>query len=204
MTTNETSFFREMAAFDAFRTVILPELLAARTTTRQLNLWCAACSSGQEPYSIAMVLREEARRLEGWRVRLIASDLSEEMLTRAREARYSQLEVNRGLPARYLLKYFRRCGLDWQLNDDTRGAVELRRINLAGTWPSLPAMDVVFLRNVMIYFSQDTRRAVLQHIHRQLRPDGYLLLGTAETVASADSNFRSTMVGKTRCYRRTT
>src|SRR6266850_3097141 len=178
MTTNETTFFREMPAFEAFRDTILPALLTARASERRLNIWCAACSSGQEPYSLAMVLRDEASRLAGWRISLRASDLSDRMLARAREGRYTQLEVNRGLPARYLLKYFHKNGLEWQLKDEVRSAVEFRRINLTGTWPSLPLMDVIFLRNVMIYFDQEIRCSVLRSIRRQLRPDGYLFVGS--------------------------
>lgn len=201
MTTNETTFFREMPAFEAFRDVILPELLTARASERRLNIWCAACSSGQEPYSLAMLLRDQVPRLAGWRVSLLASDLSERMLTRAREGRYSQLEVNRGLPARYLLKYFTKDGSDWQLKDEVRSAVEFRHLNLTGAWGSLPVFDVILLRNVMIYFDLEVRASLLRNVRRHLRPDGYLFLGSVETAVNAEAGFRSTTIGKARCYR---
>ena len=172
-----------------------------RAAERRLTIWSAACSSGQEPYSLAMMLDQEARRLAGWRISLYASDLSDEMLARARAARYSQLEVNRGLPARCLVKYFHKEGLDWQLADALRSTVEFQQINLIGTWPALPRMDVIFLRNVMIYFDEGVRRAVLLNVRRLLRPDGYLFLGSVESAAGVDPKFHSTTIGKARCFR---
>jgi chemotaxis protein methyltransferase CheR len=190
MVTTETSFFRDVHPFETLRKTVLPELIRLRQEERRLNVWCAACSSGQEPYSLALLLREHFPELARWNVQLLATDLSREMLARAREGRYNQIEANRGLPAHLLVKYFQQHGLSWQLREDVRAAVEFRELNLAKPWPLLPRMDLVFLRNVMIYFEVETKKAILGRLSRVLRPDGYLVLGGAETTFNLDDSYR--------------
>jgi chemotaxis protein methyltransferase CheR len=190
MVTTETSFFRDLHPFETLRTTVLPELIRRRADERRLTIWCAACSTGQEPYSLAILLREHFPGLVGWRVDVLATDLSEEVLGRAKEGRYSQIEVNRGLPAALLVKYFRQHGATWELAEDVRRVVEFRELNLVRPWPALPRMDLIFLRNVMIYFDVDTKKAILGRVARLLRPDGYLLLGGAETTLNLDDSFR--------------
>ena len=202
MTTNESSFFRDLQPFESLKTVIIPELLERRSKDRTLNIWSNACSSGQEVYSIAMLLRESFPALAGWKVRLIASDLSTAILKKAQEGIFNQTEVNRGLPMPMLLKYFTKSGLQWQIKEDVRKSIEFREVNLIESWPStLPTMDIVFLRNVLIYFSPETKTAILNKVHRILRPDGCLFLGGSETTMNLDTKFERTPVGKTTCYR---
>jgi len=189
MTTNETSFFRDVDPFEALRKAVLPELLKSRAAERRLRIWCGAASSGQEPYSIAMLLREHFPQLAGWKVELVSSDISVEMLERCRAARYSQLEVGRGLPAPLLVKYFERDGAQWRLKPEIREMVGFFELNLAGPWPAMEPFDVVFMRNVLIYFDTDTKRQILGKIKRLLRPDGYLFLGGAETTFNIDDGF---------------
>jgi chemotaxis protein methyltransferase CheR len=190
LVTTETSFFRDQHPFEALRTVVLPDLIARRRSERRVNLWCAACSSGQEPYSLALLLREHFPELSGWHVSLLASDLSQEVLTRARDGRFSQIEVSRGLPAALLKKHFQEHGTSWQLKPAIRRMVSFRQINLAQAWPCLPPMDLVLLRNVMIYFDLETKKAILSKLARLLRPDGYLLLGGAETTFNLDDSYQ--------------
>jgi chemotaxis protein methyltransferase CheR len=201
MTTNETSFFRDVHPFDALRQAVVPELLQRRAAERRLTIWCAACSSGQEPYSIAMTLRDHCPGLAGWTVRIVATDLSAEMLERGRRGRYGQVEMNRGLPAPMLVKHFKKDGLEWEISDELRRMVEFRELNLAESWPALPAPDVVFLRNVLIYFDVETKRSILSRVRRLMRPDGYLFLGGAETTMNLDDAFQRVQVGKAVCYR---
>jgi chemotaxis protein methyltransferase CheR len=181
MTTNETSFFRDLHPFDLMRTRVLPRLLERRAAVRRLDLWCAASSTGQEPYSLAMLLLEHFPLLRDWQVRILATDLSEETLAKAKEGSYSQMDVSRGLPPALLAKYFDRDGARWRVGPAVRRLVEFRQMNLAAAWPSLPRMDVVFLRNVLIYFAVQTKRQILERMHGQLAADGCLFLGTAET-----------------------
>jgi chemotaxis protein methyltransferase CheR len=201
MTTNETSFFRDHHPFEALRQHILPELMKKRERTRALNLWCAASSSGQEPYSVAMVLRELGAVAPSWQLRFDASDLSQEMLARARSGLYSMLEVNRGLPAALLLRHFTPVGADYQVRDELRRMISFSEINLAQAWPAMPLMDVVFLRNVLIYFDVERKREILSRVRRLLRADGYLFLGSAETTFNLDAGFQQVTLGKATCYR---
>jgi chemotaxis protein methyltransferase CheR len=201
MTTNETSFFRDFHPFEALRKSILPELMSRRAVSKELNFWSAACSSGQEPYSLAILLQEYFPSLLDWRVRIIATELSEEMLVRAREGHYSQLEVNRGLPATLLIKYFRQRGSDWQIREDLRRRVEFQILNLADAWPLLPSMDVILMRNVLIYFGLDTKKKILGKIRELLKPDGFLFLGGAETTFNLDDTFERVQFDRTICYR---
>jgi chemotaxis protein methyltransferase CheR len=190
MVTTETSFFRDHQPFEALRKVVVPELIQRRRAERRLNMWCAASSTGQEPYSLAMLLRDNFPELVTWDVGFLASDLSREVLERARQARYSQIEVNRGLPAALLVKHFHQHGTHWQLNDDIRGMVRFESTNLAQSWPALPRMDLVLMRNVMIYFDVPMKKNILGRVARLLRPDGYLLLGGSETTLNLDDSFR--------------
>lgn len=189
MVTTESSFFRDHHPFEALRKTAIPDLLDRRRRERTLRIWCAACAHGQEPYSVAMLLRESFPELATWTVSLVASDLSREALQRARLGRFNQIEVNRGLPAALLVRYFEQHGTDWQLAPAVRGMIDFREINLARPWPALPAMDLVLIRNVMIYFDVPTKKMILGRIARLLQPDGYLLLGGAETTLNLDDSF---------------
>jgi len=189
MVTTETSFFRDHQPFESLRKAVIPELIRRRGGERRLNVWCAASSSGQEPYSLALLLREHFPELAEWNVSLLATDLSRDVLARAREGRYNQIEVNRGLPASLLVKYFEQHGNSWQLKADVRAAVRFEELNLARPWPRLPRMDLVLIRNVMIYFDVPTKKTILNSLARLLRPDGYLLLGGAETTFNLDDSY---------------
>jgi chemotaxis protein methyltransferase CheR len=202
MTTNETSFFRDIHPFDALRQLVLPEILASRRGTKRLVIWSAASSTGQEAYSIAMLLREHFPELLGWSVKILATDLSSAVLARARQGTYRQLEVNRGLPAEYLAKYFERRGAEWQINSDIRQLVEFRQLNLIEPWQAIPKVDVVFLRNVLIYFDVAAKRAILERVRGVLEPDGVLFLGGAETTMHVDPAFERVAGAKSSCYRR--
>jgi chemotaxis protein methyltransferase CheR len=201
MTTNETSFFRDLQPFEALKKMVLPELIARREKERKLNLWCAASSSGQEPYSVTILLREHFSILENWTLRFIASDLSMEMIERAQKGRYSQLEVNRGMPAALLVRYFQRQGMEWQVKDDLRRLIEFRQMNLMDSWTALSEVDIVFMRNVLIYFDVPTKIAILDKVHRVLRPNGYLFLGAAETTLNLNDRFERVQFDKAGCYR---
>ena len=201
MTTNETSFFRDGHPFEALKKTVLPDLLTKRENERELHIWCAASSSGQEPYTVAMVLRENFPMLAGWTIQFVASDISNEMLARSREGRYSQLEVNRGLPAALLVKYFQKQGTGWQIKEELRRMIEFQQVNLVEAWPAWPPMDIILMRNVMIYFGVETKKAILGKIRRLLRPDGYLFLGGAETTLNLDDAFERIEFGKSGCYR---
>jgi len=200
MTINETSFFRDFHPFELLRKFVLPDLVRRREAEQTLVIWCAASSSGQEPYSVAMLLREHFSSLLSWRLRIIASDLSEEILARARQGRYSQLEVNRGLPASYLVKYFTKQGSEWQLKDEVRRMVEFQGINLTAPWPPLPIMDIIFMRNVLIYFEVDNKKLILSRVRRLLRDDGTLFLGGAETTLNLDDSFARSELERSGCY----
>lgn len=190
MVTTETSFFRDIHPFETLKKIVLPKVIDARGTLRQLNIWCAASSSGQEPYSVAILLKEYFPELAGWRINLSATDISQEMLTRSRAGRYSQVEVNRGLPTPLLLKWFRQEAGSWQLDEQIRGMINFTQLNLAQPWPAMPRWDLVFLRNVMIYFDVHVKKEILGRVSRVLSPDGYLLLGGAETTLNLDDSFQ--------------
>jgi chemotaxis protein methyltransferase CheR len=189
MLTTETSFFRDIHPFETLKKTVIPKLIEARRHQRQLNMWFAASSSGQEPYSVALILREWFPELSSWRLNLLATDISHAMLSRASAGRYTQLEVNRGLPTSLLLKWFRQEGAHWQLDDRIRGMVTFSPLSLAQPWPPMPAWDMVFLRNVMIYFDNAVKKSILGRVGRLLSKDGYLLLGGAETTLSLDDSF---------------
>ena len=190
MTTNETFFFRDKFPFDHLRETILPALLQARANRRSLRIWCAASSTGQEPYSIAMCLKEFGPALAGWRVEIVASDLSQAVLEKARTGIFSQFEVQRGLPIQMLVKYFTQVGELWQLNADIRAMVQHRQLNLLHDFSHLGTFDVVFCRNILIYFDQDTKVAIFDRLAKMLEPDGVLALGAAESVVGISDAFK--------------
>jgi chemotaxis protein methyltransferase CheR len=190
MTTNESSFFRDQKPFDQFRDVVLPAMLQARAARRTIRIWSAACSSGQEAYSLCMLLLEEPARLQGWRIEIVGTDLSGEMVERAKAGVYTQFEVQRGLPIQRLVKHFKQIGDKWQISDRIRSMVQFREFNLLTDLSSLGQFDVVFCRNVLIYFDQPTKTKVLEGISRVLPPDGILYLGGAETVLGITERFR--------------
>lgn len=200
--TTETSFFRDFYPFEAMRQEVIPEIMASRRVgSRNLTIWSAGCSSGQEPYSIAMMLRESFPELATWSTRLIASDVSTGMLNRSKAGIYSQAEVNRGLPAPMLVKYFRQQGTTWAISDSIKSMVSFFQHNLARDLPTLPQVDILAMRNVLIYFDVDTKRMVLDRIRRVLRPGGYLMLGTAETTLNLDERFQRVRLGRGVFYR---
>jgi chemotaxis protein methyltransferase CheR len=201
MTTTETLFFRDIKPYDALRNSIVPELMKLRTTERRLQIWSCACSSGQEPYSISMLLREHFTSLAAWDVHIMATDISTEMLARSRAGRYSQLEINRGLPIAYLMKYFDKAGLEWQVRDELRRIIDFRELNLAAPWGAVPPADLIMLRNVLIYFDVETKRQILGKMRKLLRPGGFLMLGTAETTMNLDDGFELVRSDGTSYYR---
>ena len=188
MTTHETFFFRDRAPFDAIRNVILPRLMALRADRRKLRIWCAACSTGQEPYSLAMILDEEARRVAGWNIEILATDLSRPAIEAARNGYYSQFEVQRGLPVANLLRYFQREGEGWRLGEHLRQRVKFQTRNLVEDFSSLGVFDLILCRNVLIYFDGRTRRDVLARLGGQLADQGYCALGASERIADGMAN----------------
>ncbi|WP_407150929.1 CheR family methyltransferase [Bradyrhizobium sp. ORS 86] len=190
MTTNETFFFRDKIPFDHLKEAVLPALAQARAARRSLRIWCAASSTGQEPYSIAMCLKEASALFAGWRIEIVATDLSQAVLEKAKAGLFSQFEVQRGLPIHLLLKYFTQHGELWQLNADIRGMVQHRQLNLLHDLSHLGTFDVIFCRNVLIYFDQDTKAGIFAKLSRMLEPDGVLALGAAESVVGITSLFR--------------
>jgi chemotaxis protein methyltransferase CheR len=202
MTINETSFFRDNRPFELLRTELLPKLIEARGQSRRLRLWSAACSTGQEAYSLAMLIREHFSSLMVWDVRIEGTDICAEVVERAQKGRYHRIEINRGLPARFVVRYFDRVGEDWVVKPEVRQICNFRQANLCG--PKLPfsrstdRFDVIFLRNVMLYFSQETRRTLLAGVHRLLTPDGILFLGCSEQPADP-SLWQAVLAGGT-CY----
>ncbi|MBK8010592.1 MAG: protein-glutamate O-methyltransferase CheR [Deltaproteobacteria bacterium] len=194
MAIGETYFFRDPQAFQFLRTNMLPEAMARASATKRLRVWCAASSTGQEPYSVAMILFEHFGgdpRSAGWDVRVVATDISLEALSRARAGRYSQQEVGRGLPAKMLVRHFHRSGLDWQLNDDVRQLVEYERLNLVEGWSGPMRFNLILMRNVLIYFDVETKRGILDRVFHDLEPGGCILFGSAETVNLLDARFES-------------
>jgi chemotaxis protein methyltransferase CheR len=190
MTTNETFFFRDKIPFDHLRDTILPALMVARASRKSIRIWSAASSTGQEPYSIAMLLKEKAAQLAGWRFEIVATDLSQEVLEKSKSGIYSQFEVQRGLPIQLLVKYFTQTGELWQINADIRGMVQHRQLNLLQDFSHLGKFDVIFCRNVLIYFDQETKTNTFERMSRMLEPDGMLMLGAAESVVGITDAFR--------------
>jgi chemotaxis protein methyltransferase CheR len=199
LTTNETSWFRDREPFNALTDVVLPDLVKVRSTARKLRLWSAASSSGQEAYSLAITLQENLP--PGWSYEIMGSDISTEMVKRAETAEYSQVEVNRGLPASQLVQYFERAGAHWRITPGLRRNVSFKLMNLTAPLPPMPPFDVIFLRNVLIYFDVATKKTVLRNVARLLRPDGWLFLGAAETTIGIDDNYERVAAGRTSAYR---
>lgn len=189
MTTNESFFFRDTKPFDLFRDNVLPRLLESRGTQRSFRIWCAAASSGQEPYSLAILLKEAQAKLSGWRTEIVGTDISREILARAKEGRYTQFEVQRGLPIQLLVKYFEKQGEHWVIKPDIQTMVQYKEFNLLDNLTTLGKFDVVFCRNVLIYFDQPTKKAVLEKIAGLMPEDGVLFLGGAETVLGITEKF---------------
>lgn len=201
LTTNETSFFRDLHPFEALRLSLLQEVRTRNASKKTLNIWSAACSTGQELYSIAMLIKENFSDLASWNVQLLGTDLSDEVLQKAKAARYSQVEVNRGLSAPRLLKFFQRDGMTWQLNEEFRNMARFQKLNLIETWPLMPPMDIVFLRNVLIYFSPETKKAILQKVKKVMAPKAVLFLGAAETTLGLDDSFERIQLNNSVFYR---
>jgi chemotaxis protein methyltransferase CheR len=199
LTTNETSWFRDSEPFQAMTAHVLPDLIPTRSANRTLRIWSAACSSGQEPYSLAMVLQEQLPA--GWSYEILATDISQEMLFRAEAGRFTQLEVNRGLPAHMLVRYFERDGAQWQVSASLRKNITFKRLNLSAPLPPMPQFDIVFLRNVLIYFDVETKRQVLSRASAVMRPDAWLFLGSAETTIGIDERFERVPAGRSSAYR---
>lgn len=189
MTTNETLFFRDTKPFDQFKKVVLPLLLSGRATRKHVRIWCAACSSGQEPYSLAMILKEEGIRLGGWKFEIVATDINTEVIDRAKAGLYSQFEVQRGLPIQYLMKYFKQVEDKWQITPEIKAMIDYREFNLLTDPRGLGQFDVVFCRNVLIYFDQPTKAQVLDRVRGVMPDDGVLYLGGAETVLGVTDKF---------------
>jgi chemotaxis protein methyltransferase CheR len=190
MTTNETFFFRDKIPFDHLRDTILPMLLASRASRKTLRIWSAACSTGQEPYSIAMCLKEKGAALQGWRIEIVGTDLSQEVLEKSKSGIYSQFEVQRGLPIQLLVKYFTQNGELWQISPELRGMVQHKQLNLLQDFAHLGKFDVIFCRNVLIYFDHTTKTNIFQRMSRIIEPDGMLMLGAAESVVGITDAFR--------------
>ncbi len=200
LTTNETSWFRDSDPFAGLRNDVLPALAASRSAVRRLRVWSAACASGQEPYSIAMVLNETPA-VAGWDLEVVGTDLSLEMVERCRDGRYNQMEMNRGLPATHLVRHFERDGAAWRVSRDLASLTTFRQLNLIRPLPEIGRFDVVFLRNVLIYFDLDTKREVLARVRQVLAPDGFLYLGATETTMGVDDAWEREPIGRCSVYR---
>lgn len=200
MTTNETLFFRDLAPFDALRNTIIPQIKERNRTNKSLSIWSAAASTGQEAYSIAMILHEAG--MADWNIRILGTDLSEHVLERARTGRYLQVEVNRGLAASNLVKYFDRHGLEWQIKEPLRRMVRFEQFDLRRSMAGKGPFDIIFCRNVLIYFDVDTKRQILAEIGRVLAPRGYLTLGAAETMLNLSSEYQRLTIGSATFYAR--
>jgi chemotaxis protein methyltransferase CheR len=201
MTTNETLWFRDAHPFETLQTTIMPELIAKRAATRTIDIWCAAASTGQEPYTIAMILKDAFPQLNGWRIRILGTDISPSALEKAHLGTYSQMEMGRGLPAKYMVNYFSRQGVNYQINPNIRAMVDFKLFNLAGNWPVMGPFDLVFIRNVLIYFNQETKNQIINKAEKLLRPDGKLFLGSTESLLNISHNLERETYGKTTCYR---
>ncbi len=201
MTINETSFFRDLILFQALKDRLLPEVIQTNRDAKRVHIWCGASSSGQEPYSILLTILHHFPELTSWHIRLIATEFSQEMVRRGQEGRYGPFEVKRGLSQPMLNTYFSRQGMEWQIRDDVRDRIEFHEMNLAGLWLVFPPMDLVFMRNVMMYFDMETRKDILRRIRGILAPHGYLILGATETTLAVDDHFERVPVNGTSVYR---
>lgn len=200
LTTNETSFFRDLTYYDALEKEVIPALAERRQSTRQLNIWSAACSTGQEPYSLAMML-SEMPQLDDWKIRIHTTDIDRSVLERAKTGEYSQLAVNRGLPAAKLLRHFEKVGSNWRIRGRAKEMVTFGQLNLAKPWPHMSKMDLVLIRNVLIYFNMETKRDILTRARRVMRPGGYLVLGGAETTINLSEAYERVRHGRAVMYK---
>ena len=201
LTTNETSFFRDLHPFQTLQKSILPEIIKNNQNTRKLSIWCAACSSGQEPYTIAMILRDHFPSVvQNWDVKILATDLSDDVLSRARNGVYNKLEVNRGLPAVMLVKYFSKDCTSWTVKDDIKRLINFKKLNLIPPFAAMPQMDVIFMRNVLIYFDLKTKEQILSKVKRLMMPSSYFFLGSTESMLNVNNSFRRVEIDKTSCY----
>ena len=203
MTTNETTFFRDVAPFEVMREHVIPQLMESRRATRELKIWYGASSTGQEPYSVVMMLLQHFPALADWKVTHYATDINIDVIERARAGKYNQVEMNRGLPATYLVKHFEKVGTEWQLKAAVREKVRFEQLNLVKPWPTLPTFDIIMLRNVMIYFDTEAKRQILTKLSRHLAPDGYLFLGGAETTMGIVDSFKRMQFERAGCYCKT-
>lgn len=202
MTTNETSWFRDVHPFEAIKTGIVPELVASRGNANKLAIWSAACSTGQEIYSLAMMLDMQFPELGNWEIALHGTDINLEVLAQAKAARYSALEVNRGLPAQYLARYMERDGAHYVLSERIRSRASFNQLNFVGPWPVMPRFDLVLCRNVLIYFDIDVRARIVRKIRDTLAPGGYLVLGSSETSIGDVDGFTRVVFGRTTVYKK--
>ena len=201
LTTNETSFMRDLEPFEAMRETLLPEMMKKRKDKKALSIWSAASSTGQETYSLCMIMREHFPELAGWNVTILGTDINQLCVDKAQSGTYSQFEVNRGLPAKYLIKYFEKQDTNWKIKDDIRSMAAFKVLNLIHDFPPMPAFDFIMLRNVLIYFDLQTKKDILRRVRRVLQPDGFLFLGAAETTLNIDDSFERRVIEKTSCYR---
>ncbi len=202
LTTNETSFFRDLHPFEVFKNVIVPELIEKNAATRTLKIWSAACSTGQEPYTIAMILRDSFPQLAHWNVSILATDLAGKVLDKARSGVFSQLEVNRGLPALMMVKYFDKQGDSWIIKEPLRKMIVFRQLNLLEHWSGMHTMDIIFIRNVLIYFDVEAKRSILKKVRELMKNDSFLLLGSTESLINVTTDFNNVRHDKTFCFKR--
>ena len=201
MTTNETLFFRDTHPFETLTKVVLPEIMARRQAQKRLVIWCAAASTGQEPYSVAMAIRDQLPSLLQWQLRIVATDIATDVLAKAKAGIYSQLEVSRGMPPAFQNRFLTKVGLEWQLKDEVRKMIEFRELNLLESYGMVGTADVVLMRNVLIYFDVETKRQILAKVRRTMAPDGYFFLGGAETTLNLDDSYERLPGDRGGCYR---
>jgi chemotaxis protein methyltransferase CheR len=200
MTTNETSFFRDKKPFTALETEVLPKLLDSRRAGRSLRIWCAAAATGQEPYSLAMMLDEKFPELDSWNVEILATDISEQILEKARAGIYTQFEVQRGLPVQLLMRYFKQVENGWKVKDNLGRRIQWQQTNLLDSFDSFGPFDIVLCRNVLIYFQNETKADILDRIRKVIRPDGFLFMGAAETVLGITESFERLQSSRSSIY----
>lgn len=201
LTTNETSFFRDRHPFETLKSSVMPDVLNDPQTGKQVHIWSAACSSGQEPYSLAMLLADSFAWVTDREIKIIASDISEEMLEKCRSGLFTQFEISRGLPAHYLPRFLQRAESQWQMKAEIRERIDFRYLNLYENWAGLPRLDIVFIRNVLIYFDRDTKKSTLEKMTKVLRPGGYLFLGSGETPVGLEDRFQPTDFSTSACFK---
>ncbi len=190
MTINESFFFRDKTPFDNFENIMLPHLLESKKRQKHIRIWSGAASTGQEAYSLSMILKEHAAELEGWRVEIVGTDLCSEALEKAKSGLYSQFEVQRGMPVKYLVKNFKQVGSMWQIDAKIRSSVQFRHFNLMNSFTMLGRFDIIFLRNVLIYFDKETKADILQRIEKQTNSECFLVLGASETLVGLNDHFK--------------